>query len=338
MTQREDFPSDKAILEWINEAAMRLDGVINRTPLLESQALNELVGGRVLLKPENLQRSGSFKIRGAYNAIASLPSSTKNVVAWSSGNHAQGVAMAAKLTGKQAEIVMPHDTPENKSRAVEALGGRIIGYDRYTEDREAIAFDRAASLDCPVIPSYDLWPVVAGQGTTGLEIMSDPLLNGRPPDNVLVCCGGGGLTAGIALAVHAESSTTKVFAVEPKAADDTARSFAAGSRLANDPATRSVCDALLTPKPGALTFPINQRHLSDVLTVTDDQALRAMGYAHEILHLVLEPGGAVALAAVLAHAVELSNKTTVAVLSGGNVGDAMLAKGIAAFRAQNDSV
>lgn len=304
----------------IEAAADRIAGVAVQTPLLESPALNERVGGRVLLKPECLQRTGSFKIRGAYNRLAQIApeARARGVVAWSSGNHAQGVAEAARLLGMQATIVMPEDTPRRKLDATRRLGAEVRLYDRYREDREAIGRAIAEERGATLVPSYDDYAVIAGQGTAGLEICRQALALGAQPDRVLVCCGGGGLSAGIALAAEALAPEAEIWAVEPAAFDDTARSLASGRRESVDPEARSVCDALLTPSPGRLTFPVLQRRLAGALTVTDRQAVDAMRYAFEELHLVLEPGGAVALAALLTGEAEAAG-TSVVVLSGGNV-------------------
>ena len=304
----------------IEAAADRIAGVAVQTPLLESPALNERVGGRVLLKPECLQRTGSFKIRGAYNRLAQIApeARARGVVAWSSGNHAQGVAEAARLLGMQAPIVMPEDTPRRKLEATRRLGAEVRLYDRYREDREAIGRAIAEERGATLVPSYDDYAVIAGQGTAGLEICRQALALGAQPDRVLVCCGGGGLSAGIALAAEALAPEAQIWAVEPAAFDDTARSLASGRRESVDPEARSVCDALLTPSPGRLTFPVLQRRLAGALTVTDRQAVDAMRYAFEELHLVLEPGGAVALAALLTGEAEAAG-TSVVVLSGGNV-------------------
>lgn len=312
-------------------AAKRLDGVINRTPLIESAELNARVGGRVLLKPENLQRMGSFKIRGAYNALSQLdPDACRHgVVAWSSGNHAQGVALAARLLGVSAHIVMPKDAPDGKIEAVRELGADIVFYDRYSEDREAIAIALASELDAPLIPSYDHPAVIAGQGTVGLEMLADPALDSASPDQILVCCGGGGLCAGIATALATLAPAARIYAVEPDVADDTARSLAAGKRVSNPPTTQSVCDALLTPTPGVLTFPINAALLAGVLTVSDEEALAAVAFARRSLRLIVEPGGAVALAALLHGKINGKGKTTVLTLSGGNISDALLAQALA---------
>ncbi len=329
------LPTD--LIQRIHLAEERLRAVVNATPLLEFASLNQRVGGRVLLKPENLQRAGSFKIRGAYNAIAALPAANRQrgVIAWSSGNHAQGVALAAALFEVPATIVMPFDAPRVKREAVVALGAEIVAYDRYSEDREAIAKALARERQCPLIPSYDHWDVIAGQGSIGLEIMRDPALRGRAPDQVFVCCGCGGLAAGIATAVHESAPKVSVFAVEPDVADDTRRSLKAGKRLSNPAATASICDALLTPTPGRLTFPVNLRELSGVLTVSDEAALRAVGYAAAELRLIVEPGGAVALAAALGNTDLCANKTTVVTLSGGNIDSALLAKAIMTQRGES---
>ncbi len=304
----------------IEEAAERIAGVARRTPLLEWETLNERVGGRVLLKTECLQRTGSFKIRGAYNRLAQIPpaSRARGVVAWSSGNHAQGVAEAARLLGMPAVIVMPEDTPARKLEATRRLGAEIRLYDRYAEDREAIGRALAVERDAILVPSYDDYAVIAGQGTVGLEICHQSWRLDTTVDRILVCCGGGGLTAGIAVTVGALSPTTEIWPVEPAGFDDTARSLASGRRESVAADARSVCDALLTPSPGRLTFPILQRQVAGALTVTDAEAIAAMRYAFEELHLVLEPGGAVALAALLEGRVTTTGVTAV-VLSGGNV-------------------
>ncbi|MEM6818467.1 MAG: threonine/serine dehydratase [Pseudomonadota bacterium] len=317
------------VVEAASSAYPRLRSELNPTPLLEYAGLNRLVGGRLLLKPENLQRTGSFKIRGALNALDScLPVAQETgVVAWSSGNHAQGVALAARLRGVQAHIVMPEDAPPAKRTSTERLGAIVIPYDRYTENREAIAMAKAAELGAPVIPSYDHPAVIAGQASIGLELIADPRVADAAPEQVLVCCGGGGLSAGIASVLSFNWPQTRVYAVEPSAADDTVRSLAEGRRVANPSDTRSVCDALLTPTPGALTFPINQALLAGGVSVTDEEALYTVGYARRECRLVLEPGGAVALAAALHNKIDVRDRTTVIILSGGNVDDEMLARG-----------
>jgi len=315
----------------IESAAERLEGVAIRTPLIYSPELDALAGGRVFLKPECLQVTGSFKIRGAYNLMSQLDEeqAANGVVAWSSGNHAQGVAAAGAMLGIRTAIVMPQDAPVAKVENTRRLGGEIISYDRYTGDREKIARSIAGERGATIVPSYDHPHIVGGQGTVGLEIMAQAKEQGETPDQVLVCCGGGGLIAGSAIAIKAANKATAVYAVEPVDFDDTARSMQSGQRETNDPAARSICDALQTESPGKMTFAINKQLLEDVLTVTDAEVGDAMRFAFQHLKLVVEPGGAVALAAVLAGKIETRDKVTVAVLSGGNV-DPQLFAGIQA--------
>lgn len=302
----------------IEDAARRLAGQAVRTPLIENPALNERIGGRVLIKPETLQRSGSFKFRGAYNRISRLndDEKTRGVVAFSSGNHAQGVALAASLVGTPALIVMPSDAPAIKVAGTRSFGAEIRFYDRFTEDREAIAAEIASERGCVVVPSYDDPYIIAGQGTLGLEIAEQA---GVPLDVLMSPVGGGGLIAGTSTAIKARSHATQVYGVEPADFDDTKRSLASGHREHIDPNARSFCDALLSPSPGALTFPINQINLAGGLTVTDAEVAEAMRYAFLTLKLVIEPGGCVALAAALAGTIDLKGRTAAIVCSGGNV-------------------
>jgi threonine dehydratase len=312
----------------IEAAARRLEGVSVRTPLLRNFELDQLAGGTVLIKPECLQVTGSFKIRGAYNRLSQLtPTQSANgVVAWSSGNHAQGVAAAGAMLGIRTTIVMPEDAPRAKLENTRRLGGEVVTYNRYTGDREVIAKQIAAERDAALVPSYDHEHIIAGQGTVGLEIADDAVQLGLPPAQVLIPCGGGGLSSGSALALRARLSDVQVYAVEPEDFDDTARSYASGERQRIDDAARSICDALQTPMPGKLTFEINQRLLAGVLVVSDEEVRSAIRFAFKNLKLVVEPGGAVALAAVLAKKVETVGKTTVIVLSGGNIDVAMFAE------------
>lgn len=314
----------------VRDAARRLRGVAVHTPLLSNPWLDEAVGGRVLVKAEVLQHTGSFKFRGASNrllqiAVADRP---KGVVAWSSGNHAQGVAAAARRLGIPATIVMPADSPAVKAANTRALGAEIVFYDRAAEDREAIGRAIAAERGAVVVPPYDDPAVMAGQGTIGLEIADDAAALGADLDAVLVPCSGGGLVAGTATAMAARSPRTRMVAVEPQGFDDTARSLAAGERLGNPSAGGSICDALLTQVPGELTFPVNRSLLSGALAVSDAEALRAVAFAFERLRLVVEPGGAVALAALLAGRFDARGKTVAIVLSGGNIDPAMLARAL----------
>jgi threonine dehydratase len=308
-------------LDDVESAALRLADVAVVTPLLNSAELDAAAGGKVFLKPENLQLTGSFKIRGAYNMMSRLTAeqASRGVVAWSSGNHAQGVAAAGSLLGIATAIVMPEDAPRAKLENTRRLGGEAILYDRYTGDREAIARSIAAERGAEVVPSYDHLDIVAGQGTVGLEIMRQCRQAGARPDQVLIPCGGGGLSAGCAVAIRGLDAATAVHPVEPAGLDDTARSLREGRRLSNDPSARSICDALLSPSPGELTFGINRRLLADGLVVSDDEVREAIRFAFRNLKLVVEPGGAVALGAVLAGRIATRDKVTVVVLSGGNV-------------------
>lgn len=302
----------------IQQAAERLEGHAVRTPLLECDALNALCGGRVLIKAEVLQRTGSFKFRGAFNKLLSLDSQERQrgVLAFSSGNHAQGVACAARMLGVQATIVMPADAPQIKILRTREYGARVVLYDRYKDDREAIAAQLASESGAITVKPFDDPLIMAGQGTAGLEItqQTDASL-----DLLLTPCGGGGLIAGVGTAVKAYYPGVEIYAVEPLEFDDTARSLALGERVENSPHARSICDALLSPTPGELTFAVNRQLLAGALSVSDADARQAMAFAFEHLKLVVEPGGAVALAALLAGKVKLEGRTAALVLSGGNV-------------------
>jgi threonine dehydratase len=315
----------------IEAAAARLAGVVRPTPLLAATPLDEAVGGRLLFKAECLQRTGSFKLRGAYNRLVQLDSARRRagVVAFSSGNHAQGVAAAARMLGIPATIVMPSNAPAIKLANTRSLGAEVVLYDRFTEDREAIARRLVAERGATLVPAYDDPHVVAGQGTVGLELMQQAAALGLAPDQVLVPTSGGGLTAGTAIAVRALAPAASVYGVEPEAFDDTRRSLAAGRLLKNAPEARSICDALQSSPPGTLTFAINRELLAGVLTVSDAEAEAAMARAFRDLKLVVEPGGAVAFAAALAGKVPLSGRTTAIVLSGGNVDPATFAAALA---------
>jgi len=305
----------------IERAAMRLSGVAVETPLLQNAELDQSVGGRVLIKPESFQPIGSFKIRGAYNLLSQLSSddAKRGAVAWSSGNHAQGVALAGKLLGIKTTIVMPEDAPKAKLGNTRRLGGEVITYDRYTEDREAIARGIAAERGAAIVPSYDHPHIIAGQGTVGLEIARQSQALGMPADQVLIPCGGGGLTSGCAVALKACLKDVTVYSVEPEHYDDTAKSLERGERVSVSQATSSICDALLAESPGQMTFDIMHRLGVRGLIVTEDETRSAMRFAFRNLKLVVEPGGAAALAALLAGKLDTKDKTTVIVLSGGNV-------------------
>lgn len=301
------------------------------TPLLENAALNALAGRRVFLKFEGAQHTGSFKFRGAYNRLARLNAAERaaGVVAWSSGNHAQGVAAAARLLGIPATIVMPVDAPAIKLANTRALGADVVTYDRHRESREAIATQLANDRGATIVPSFDDPHIIAGQGTAGLEILAQADAAGASVGQILVCCGGGGLTAGIATAVKAQSPATAIYSVEPSDFDDTARSLISGMREQVGPGARSICDALLSPSPGALTLPIMRALVTAGLTVSDDQVRDAMRFAFSTLKLVVEPGGAVALAAMLAGLAPPCDGASVVVMSGSNVDPAMFAEIIA---------
>lgn len=313
------------------EAARRLDGYAVRTPLLENALLNERIGGRVLIKPEVLQRSGSFKFRGAFNRISQLTPEERGrgVVAWSSGNHAQGVAAAAALLGIRAAIVMPSDAPALKIENTRSYGAEVVLYDRWTESREDIARAIADERGSAVVPPYDHPQVMAGQGTVGLEIVEQVAALGVTPDDVLSPCSGGGLVSGLATAIRHALPDTRVWSVEPAGFDDAARSLAAGERVSNEAGHSSLCDALLTPTPGALTFPVMKERLAGGFAVTDAEVQAAMAYAFSVLKLVVEPGGAVALAAVLSGKLPMAGRKVVVVLSGGNVDPGTFADALA---------
>jgi threonine dehydratase len=309
----------------VQAAAARLAGVARRTPLLAVTPIDERLGGRVLVKAESLQLTGSFKIRGAYNRLVQLDTAARRrgVVAFSSGNHAQGVAAAARMLGIAATIVMPADAPRAKLENTRALGAEVVLYDRVRESREGIASRIAAERGATLVPAFDDPHVIAGQGTTGLELMQQSSELGVTPDQVLIPCSGGGLVSGSALAIRALSPRTAVYGVEPEAFDDTRRSLAAGTLLKNPPEARSICDALQSSPPGKLTFALNRELLAGIVTVTDEEVESAMAYAFRYLRLVVEPGGAVALAAVLSGKVPVRERTTAIIASGGNVDAAM---------------
>ena len=302
-------------------AAERLRGRAVVTPLLESSALNSLVRGRVLLKPESLQRTGSFKFRGAFNHISKIPESERHngVVAYSSGNHAQGVAAAAALLGIPAVIVMPSDAPAIKIENTRSYGAEVVLYDRIQESREEIGQALTAERGARLVRPYDDPDIIAGQGTCGLEIAAQAEAVDAELDNLLVCCGGGGLTAGCAIALERLSPQTEVLTVEPSGFDDTKRSLDAGRVVSNAGSQTSICDALLAPQPGELTFSINRRLVRRGLAVSDSEVRAAMVYAFRNLKLVVEPGGAVCLAAVLSGRFDCSGRTVALTLSGGNV-------------------
>jgi threonine dehydratase len=305
----------------VEAAARRLAGVALRTPLISSPVLDAAVGARVFLKAETLQRTGSFKFRGAYNKLSSIPANRRGggVVAYSSGNHAQGVAAAAQLLGMPAVIVMPSDAPRPKRERTAALGAEVVLYDRDREDRAAIARDIADKRGAVLVPPFDDPMVIAGQGTTGREIVEDLTALGLKPDVVVVGASGGGLIAGIALAIKSRVPDAKFYSAEPEGFDDTARSFKSGKREVNARMSGTICDALMTNTPGAITFEINRKLVGEGISASDAEVGRAVAFAFRELKLVVEPGGAIGLAALLAGKLDVKGKVVVGVLSGGNV-------------------
>ena len=306
----------------IRAAAARAKGHVRQTPLLSAPALDDIAGRRVFAKAEVLQLTGSFKFRGAWSAVSNLPPAerTKGVLAFSSGNHAQGVAYAAALHGVQATIIMPADAPQAKIDNTRFYGAEVILYDRKGgEDRNVIGARLQEERGLPLIKPFDNADVIAGQGTCGLEIAQQAREAGIEQAEVLACCGGGGLSAGIALALEADAPQMRLRTVEPEGFDDTARSLAAGEICRNTGPEAGLCDAIVTPAPGQLTFPILNRLAGAGIVVSDDEVRAAMRAAYAHLKLVVEPGGAVALAAALFHGAELEGDTAIVTLSGGNV-------------------
>lgn len=305
----------------VQAAARRLEGVTIRTPLLENERVNRKLGGRLFLKAECLQRTGSFKLRGAYNFLASMSEAdrAKGVVGWSSGNHAQGLAEAARLLGTKATIVMPADAPALKVANTRASGAEIVLYDRVKDSREEIGQGIAAKTGATIVPPYDHPWILTGQGTAGLEIVEQAKALGVTLDAVAAPCSGGGLATGVALGVKGISPTTTVHAGEPASFDDLARSLSSGTKQKNEKLSGSICDALLAPTPGDVTFPLAQRVLGPGLVVTDEEVLDAMELAFREFKLVLEPGGAVALAAALTGKLAVEGRAVAVVCSGGNV-------------------
>ncbi|MBN9513868.1 MAG: threonine/serine dehydratase [Alphaproteobacteria bacterium] len=305
----------------VQAAARRLDGVTIRTPLLENERVNRALGGRLFIKAECLQRTGSFKLRGAYNFLAAMNEAdrAKGVVGWSSGNHAQGLAEAARLLGVKATIVMPSDAPALKVANTKASGAEVILYDRVKDSREEIGHGIAAKTGATIVPPYDHPWILTGQGTAGIEIAEQAKALGITLDAVAAPCSGGGLATGVALGVKGISPTTSVHAGEPAGFDDLARSLATGTKQKNEKLSGSICDALLAPTPGDVTFPLAQKVLGPGLVVSDDEVLDAMELAFREFKLVVEPGGAVALAAALTGKLPVKGRAVAVVCSGGNV-------------------
>ena len=303
----------------ILEASKRLEGKIVRTPILQSKYINEKLESNIFLKAENLQTIGAFKFRGAMNSILQLPSDIKKVVAWSSGNHAQAVAAASKITGRQATIVMPEDSPKAKLNGTAFWGATIIKYDRNKENREEIGKKIAKDINAKIIPPFDDEKVIIGQGTAGIECIEQLNEINVTPDIVLCCCGGGGLIAGISTAIKEKFKNAKIYSVEPENFDDTKKSLKQNSIIPNSMKHNSICDALLADKPGKITFEINKLNLTSGLSVSDEEALIALNTAFKYLKIVLEPGGAVALAAAIFGKIDIKDKNVLVIASGGNV-------------------
>ena len=310
---------NKVSLATITKASQRLQGKIVKTPLLRSAYINQYLNTNLYLKAENLQTGGAFKFRGAMNTILQLSKDQRKVVAWSSGNHAQAVAAAAQLTGREATIIMPHDSPKTKLDGTAFWGASIIKYDRKNESREEIGKEYAKKLNATIIPPFDDVNVINGQGTVGLECTEQLKDIGVIPDIVLCCCGGGGLIAGLSTAIKAKFEKTEIFSVEPKYFDDTKKSLLEKKIIENSMEHESICDALLANKPGEITFEINKKNLTSGFSVTDEEALIGMHSAYKHFKIVLETGGAVAFAAEISNKVNIKNKNILIIASGGNV-------------------
>lgn len=315
----------------VQDAAARLHGRVVRTPILRHPLLDALTGGTILLKPEPLQRTGSFKLRGAMNAALRMEPAARRagIVSYSSGNHGQATAAAAHMLGMPALVAMPDDAPAIKVASTRRWGAEVTFFDRHKTDRDALAARLVAERGATLIPPFDHPDVIAGQGTVAVELVEDAKAAGLTLDALAVPTGGGGLIGGCALAMEALAPGAQLWAVEPEDADDTRRSLAAGRRVANDGAGSGLCDSLLTSQPGALTFALNQPRLAGGVAVMDADVLHAMRYAFEHLKLVVEPGGAVALAAVLTGRVSARGRVVGVVLSGGNVDPAIFTRALA---------
>ena len=317
-------------IEMIHAAEARLAGHVRKTPLLNSPSLDEIAGRRVFVKAECLQHTGSFKFRGGWSAVSALDPETRarGVIAFSSGNHAQGVALAAQRHGVPSVIIMPSDAPDLKIANTKALGAEVVLYDRGSEDRDRIGSDLAEARGLTLIKPFDAPLVIAGQGTCGLEIGDQMDALGVDAQTVLVCCGGGGFTSGIALSLEAKAPHLTVHPVEPEGFDDVARSLRSGRIERNERLSGNICDAIITPEPGQITFPILHRLCGPGLVVSEEDALRAMAAAFLRLKIVVEPGGAVALAAALFHGDQIDGADVVVTVSGGNVDPQMFARAL----------
>jgi threonine dehydratase len=321
MTGKGQTTAHPISLDDVVEAARALRGVVSHTPLLEDPEANAVLGGRLLIKAESLQRTGAFKIRGAYNCIRQLTDAerVRGAITYSSGNHAQGVALAARLLGSSALIVMPSDVPPAKMAAVRALGAEIATFERDSESSDAVVERMRARTGRVIVPPSADPRVLAGAGTVALEMHAQAKDIGARLDAVLTPCGGGGLTASTAVVMQALSPETQVYAVEPELFDDTRRSLIAGERVPNPKGRRTICDAIMTPIPNEVTFPINLALLAGGLVASDDEVRAAMRFAFEHYRIVVEPGAAVGIAAVLSGAIDIRGKMIATVVTGGNV-------------------
>ena len=319
--------TDTATSAGVRAAATRIAGAAIMTPLLENEWLNERAGGRVLMKAETLQHGGSFKFRGAMNRLAKLTPEERRrgVLAWSSGNHAQGVARAARLFNMRSVILMPKDAPALKVAQVKTYGGEIVLFDRYTEDREAIGRRIAAEQGLSLAPSYDHVDIIEGQGTLALEAVAQAAAGGASFDAFVICCGGGGMTSGCATILEEISPKTEVHIAEPEGFDETWASILQGRRLKADISKKTLCDALATATPGEITFPIMQRLVRGGYSLSDDEIAETIAWAFKYLKLVLEPGGAAALAAVYHRKIKGEGRTIGLTLSGGNIDPSLFA-------------
>lgn len=320
-------------IDMIRAAAQRIQDHARYTPLLNSPFLDEIAGRRVWVKPECLQHTGSFKFRGGWSALSALDEQTraKGVIAFSSGNHAQGVALAARSHGVPSVIIMPSDAPALKIANTKALGAEVVLYDRDGESRDAIGAAMSKERGLTLIKPYDEPEVIAGQGTVGLEIATQAAEHGITKAEVIVCCGGGGLTSGIALALEADAPDMLVRPVEPEGFDDVARSLKDGVIRSNAATSGNICDAVITLQPGDITFPIMKRLCGSGLTVSEDEALQAMAQAFSRLKLVAEPGGAIALASALYRSDQITGDDVIVVISGGNVDAALFQTALSRF-------
>ena len=320
-------------IDMIRAAALRIQGHSRYTPLLNSPFLDEIAGRRVWVKPECLQHTGSFKFRGGWSALSALDEQTraKGVIAFSSGNHAQGIALAARSHGVPSVIIMPADAPALKIANTKAMGAEVVLYDRDGENRDTIGAAMSKERGLTLIKPYDEPEVIAGQGTVGLEIATQAAEHGVTKAEVIVCCGGGGLTSGIALALEADAPDMLVRPVEPEGFDDVARSLKDGVIHSNAATSGNICDAVITLQPGDITFPIMKRLCGSGLTVSEDEALQAMAQAFSRLKLVAEPGGAIALASALYRSDQITGDDVIVVISGGNVDAALFQTALSRF-------